>query len=763
MITIALTCIVLLSVASITVLVNVSSSALTELAKENLRSKLSNTTQATNTYIDTLRSQIKVKSQEPTWVQAMQDFVPAYNQYPNQRGPLSEQSIKQVENYYTAAFSELYEARNGKKPSQLTQLYTNLNNNSLAFQHDFIADSEFEIGSKDALVRLTNSTDYANIHADFHPGARLFLQEFGYYDIFLVDATSGNIVYSVFKELDFATSIKSGPYKNSGIGQAFDLALNASEPGQVFFSELDTYLPSYDAMAGFLSSPIYSGSNLVGVLIFQIPLDRLNSVYTRDSDWVNQGFGVSGETYLVGSHEKLITESRFFIEDPDAYYTALSATNPNIANAIRAAGTSVGVQPANSVSVKSALNGQSGFNEIEDYRGVTVFSAFAPLSIGEHNYAVLAEMDVEEALSMATDIQSALTYTIIGVGIVVLILAMGIALYTITMITKPLSVVRQMCGDLSSGSGDLTTRLKPCGIPEIDQLLFSFNDFIAQVHEIISSLRENAHALASSSEELSAITVEGQQNATDQKQQTDAVKQSVEILASSIQSISSTVGKNLERSEMAKQEIAINLGKTNDATADINNLVTLIKKSSEVITSLRGEVSQVTEFLDVITSIADQTNLLALNAAIEAARAGEAGRGFSVVADEVRTLATRSQENTEKISLIVEKMTKSSVDSVTAMNKAVTAADTGIEVVSVVTTALGELTKALEESQTLANTVAQATEQQSQASTQVSQSIARIGDVAHDAETGASQTNDAAQQLANIATKTMDIVNRFKV
>jgi methyl-accepting chemotaxis protein len=760
---VALICVLMISITSLVVLVNVSTSELTGAAKNNLTSKLVNTTQAVDTYIETLTSQIRVKSQESAWVKAMENFVPAFNTYSQQRSQLNASEVAELERYYADDFSNLYRARNGNDLSNLASLYIDLSANSKALQYDFIASSTFDIGKKDNLVRLPNSSDYAAIHSDFHPDARRFLQEFGYYDIFLVDAASGDIVYSVFKELDFATNIKHGPYAKSGIGEAYSLAMAAKNTGDVFFSALESYLPSYDATAGFLSSPIFDGERVIGVLIFQIPLDRVNTVLTRNSDWIKQGFGLSGETYMVGDNKKLITESRFFLEDPNAYYKALEIHTPEIVAQVKGAGTSVGVQPVDSPSVISALAGESGFNEVVDYRDVPVFSAYAPIQIGDYTYAVLAEMDVEEALTLASKIQSSLLYTVIIVGVVVLIIALALSVYLIVRITKPLNFVGRMCEDLSSGTGDLTIRLRKCGVPEIDRLLMSFNTFIIQVHEIVSTLKENSHALASSSEELSAITVESQRNASEQRSQTETVTHSVDELAQSIASISDTVTINLEQSETAKVTLNGNLEKTDIAAENIRNLVVLIKRSSDVITSLRQEVSQVTDFLEVITSIAAQTNLLALNAAIEAARAGDSGRGFSVVADEVRSLATRSQENTEKISLIVDKMTKSSDDSVNAMNEAVTAADTGIDLVDTVTEALSNLARSLEDNQELANTVAQATTQQTQASGQVAHSISRISDAAHDAESGAAQTNQAAQELASIATRTMDMVSRFKV
>jgi methyl-accepting chemotaxis protein len=126
-------------------------------------------------------------------------------------------------------------------------------------------------------------------------------QAFGYYDIFLVDIHNGNIVYSVFKELDYATSIMTEPCADSGIGTAFSAERNAQE-GDMSFIEFKKYRPSYDALAGSASSPIYSNSHAIAVLIFQMPKERINNVLTHNTLWSQNGFGESGETYLVNDN-----------------------------------------------------------------------------------------------------------------------------------------------------------------------------------------------------------------------------------------------------------------------------------------------------------------------------------------------------------------------------------------------------------------------------------------------------------------------------
>ena len=753
----------ILSTSTIMVSSSVSEKALTKAANEKLTSQAANTRQAVETYFSVLESQLTIMSQEHQLIQKASQFTQAFNTYLSERDELSDRQKINLKEYYTDEFAPLFAERNSKPLEDKDALFNQLPNIALALQYDFISSSSLGIGKKDGLTRLGNNTEYAKLHSEFHPDTRRFLQEYGYYDIFIVDAASGNVVYSVFKELDFATNLKSGPYANSGLGKAFQGALKIKEVGKIFNSKIQPYVPSYNAMAGFVSKPIFEKGKQVAVLIFQIPLDKINNVLTREGQWVEQGYGLSGETYLVNSDGTLLTESRFFIEDKDAYLDIIGESMTRVADTIKATGTSVGYQPVDSFSAQEALQGKSGFNAIFDYRNVEVFSAYMPVNFGSNKFALLAEIDVEEALAAADEIQQSLLKSDIFVLAIVIIIS-TIFGYIITRKTiQPHELVGRMCENLSSGDGDLTIRLEKCGITEIDTLLIAFNVFIEQVHGIIGGIKSDSVSLTSAAEELSAVTEQSLGTAGEQRDQTHSVAAAVEELSASISEIARTVVLNREHSESARTSLKDNLVKTDVAAQNIRDLVTLIKDSSSVIQSLQTEVNQVTNFLSVITSIADQTNLLALNAAIEAARAGEAGRGFSVVADEVRTLATRSQENTEEISKIVERMTASSDKSVKSMEVAVKAADKGIDLVDTVAEAMAELAGDLEESQALADTVSVATEEQTSVSNSVSESVNHISEMAHEVEIGAKQSSEAASELAKIAAHSNEMVSRFKV
>lgn len=748
---------------SLKIAIDNTRTALTTSAEEKLTAQNTQTKELVEAYFTTVESQLRSQANTSTAVNAAKTFIAGFNQYQNQRTALSSAETEALQQYYNNDFAGLYNQRNPDSLSDPTQLLNGLSQNALALQYDFIAGSEFPIGEKDTLLRLDNVSDYAEAHNQYHEDFRQFLQEFGYYDIFIADPATGNIVYSVFKELDFATSISSGPYANSGIGEAFTQAMSATDKNQVFFSELESYLPSYDALAGFLSTPIVENGETVGILIFQIPLDRLNTLLTHHQEWSEAGFGYSGETYLVNPDTTLLTESRFFLEDQQGYLDILRQSMPSIAEQITMRDTSIGIQPVNSPSAKSALSGQSGFAVIKDYRDVEVFSVYSPISIGNYTYGLIAEIDTEEALAALATVKSRLITSTIIEFVIIVIAAVGIALFLANRLVKPLNDVGKMCAGLAQGEGDLTIRLKASGIPEIDNIISPFNIFIGQIRDIVANVKQDAESLASASEELSAITNQSESTTIQQRDMTHQVATALEELSASISEVARSTQETQEFSSGAHGSLRENMERTDMAADNIKLLVQLIRDSSGTITSLQSEVNQITSVLNVITSIADQTNLLALNAAIEAARAGDAGRGFSVVADEVRALANRSQENTIEISKIVEKMNISSEKSVKSMEQAAAAADGGIHLVDLVTVAMNELSDTLDSVQNMTTTVAAATEEQDVTSSSVTGNVGQINEMAHDVEVGARQTSEAASELARIANRASELVGRFRV
>ncbi len=217
---------------------------------------------------------------------------------------------------------------------------------------------------------------HSNLHANVHPVIRNFLEKFGYYDIFLVDPESGDIVYSVFKELDYSTSLKDGPYANTNFGEAFRRANMLTNKDEVVLVDYEQYTPSYEAPASFIASPVFDGDKKVGIAMFQMPIDRLNEIMAERA-----GLGETGETYLVGPDMLMRSDSYL---DPENHSVLSSFKNRELGK-------------VETEATKDALNGKTGAKVIIDYNGNPVLSAYTPVNIGGITWALFAEIDVAEA------------------------------------------------------------------------------------------------------------------------------------------------------------------------------------------------------------------------------------------------------------------------------------------------------------------------------------------------------------------------------
>ena len=246
--------------------------------------------------------------------------------------------------------------------------------NTRILQFLYIAANPFNTGSKDILDRSKDSSTYSRAHGLYHPIIQSYLKKFGYHDIFLVDHETGHIVYSVFKEVDFGTSLLTGPYRDTNFAQVFQEARSAGAKDFVRLIDFKPYHPSYNGQASFIASPIFDGTRQIGVLVFQMPVDRINNIMTNNHKWSDIGLGKSGETYIVGADYKLRTQSRFLAEDKQKYLDVMkdlgvpAATLKQMENT----GQAIGLQEVRTPGAVDALKGQSGTLVFPDYRGIPV-------------------------------------------------------------------------------------------------------------------------------------------------------------------------------------------------------------------------------------------------------------------------------------------------------------------------------------------------------------------------------------------------------
>ena len=224
-------------------------------------------------------------------------------------------------------------------------------------------------GKKLELIEAGDDSEYTRVHSKYHPIFKNFLEKYGYYDIFLIDNETGDIVYTVYKEDDYGTNLINGKYADQNIADAFREAKASGDPNFVQMVDFKAYAPSNGTPASFIASPIYSGDVKVGVLVFQIPLDQVDAIMQEKA-----GMGESGETYLVGEDLLMRTNSRF------AENTVLK-------------------QKIDTASAHAAFRGGTGFMIVPDYRGIPVLSAYTPVGLEGVKWVLLSEIDEAEAFA----------------------------------------------------------------------------------------------------------------------------------------------------------------------------------------------------------------------------------------------------------------------------------------------------------------------------------------------------------------------------
>jgi methyl-accepting chemotaxis protein len=347
-------------------------------------------------------------------------------------------------------------------------------------------------------------------------------------------------------------------------------------------------------------------------------------------------------------------------------------------------------------------------------------------------------------------------------GAIALLMALLVTLIS-RSITRPLQEAVDAMANIASGEGDLTQAMAANGKDELTALAEHFNAFTEKLRRVIRQSLDSARTLDEAARSLGSIAREAQQHGQQQSQQMELVATAINEVTYGVQD----VAKNAEHasSEVHTAEAQASQGQQNiDASLrQIGQLSGTIDQAVDVIQKLALESTQIGSVLEVIRSIAEQTNLLALNAAIEAARAGEQGRGFAVVADEVRLLAQRTQQSTAEIQGMIERLQGNSEAAVKVINESSRASQLTVEQASQAGESLGQIAQSLRNLTGLNASIASATLQQSQVVEDINQNVTQAAGLAHSNALAAEQSSEASQRLGQLAEQLNRVLGQFRV
>ena len=350
---------------------------------------------------------------------------------------------------------------------------------------------------------------------------------------------------------------------------------------------------------------------------------------------------------------------------------------------------------------------------------------------------------------------------IVTMNLAMVVLTLAVAHFAGKVNGKRAEMIVQGLHALSQG--DLTHKVDLRGKDEFAWMCWEYSQGRKGFTNLVKEILGSSGQLAAAAEELSAITEQSTNGVMRQQGEIEQVATAMNEMSATVTEVAKNAG-NAATAAMDADEQAKNGWAVVDTTVQtINNLASEVERTSQVIENLKGDSISIGAVLDVIRDIAEQTNLLALNAAIEAARAGEQGRGFAVVADEVRTLASRTQQSTREINDMIERLQNGANQAVSVMEMGRSKAEESVEQAAKAGEALKAITGVVDNIKSMNMQIASAAEEQSATAEEINRNIVNISEVAQETAGGSQQTASASDELARLAADLQAQVSKFKV